>query len=83
MKYLLPMVIFKEGFHLQRSSFFKNISHIASFGFFGTICNIVLLGFAIIGFNYLTEHYYGVKTFEFNHCLVLAVVLSNADTLAP
>ena len=82
LNFLLPVIIFKEGFALRKKSFFKNISHIIGFGFFGTILNIVLLSGGIL----LFESIFAISTnleVRFSQVLVMAVILSNADTLAP
>ena len=82
LKYLLPMIILKEGFNLKKRAFFKNISHIICFGFFGTIINIIFL---ILGIHILNYYIFRETRLEMNfvHIMSLAIVLSNADTLAP
>lgn len=81
---LLPVIIQKEGFSLKQKSFFKNISYIIGFGFFGTILNIFGLTLALwtVSRVFQLEGLFSLEL-QFTEMLTMAIVLSNADTLAP
>ena len=81
-----PIIILKEGFHLDRKYFFKNLSFVIGYGFIGTLQFVSL--FIIAGYQIFVKlitdqlKLFPIK-WTLEKVIQLASILVTTDTLAP
>eukprot|EP00954_Amorphochlora_amoebiformis_P018032 1323247-Amorphochlora_amoeboformis.AAC.1 len=77
---LLPPIIFKAGFGLEKSQFFGNIGSISIFALFGTLISTLIIGFSLFGLAKL-----GIVPLDSNHALealMFGALISSTDPVS-
>ena len=82
--FVLPPIIFAQGYMLRGRNFFDNFYHIFAFGIMGTLLQFVILTSIASGCSGLVSAFGQGGRIQFNvlECLVLAAVLSPSDEVA-
>lgn len=82
--FMLPFLIFGQGYNMKRRRFFRNIGVIILNGVLGTLINFILISACAWGFSNTSKiqgELSSVSTFTIKDSLILGAVLSSTETV--
>jgi NhaP-type Na+/H+ or K+/H+ antiporter len=82
--FMLPLIIFEQGYNMKRKRFFKNMGSIALFGFLGTIICFMLVGIGnliISDRGWIVDWNGNTISIRIDEAFKLAAILCSSDTL--